>query len=216
MAIKILIADDHPLIAKGIKTSLESNSEIEVVTIVHNGKEALEYIEKHSVDILLLDIDMPVMNGIDCASILLQKNPDFKVVMLSMHQDSYTIKKVMDLGVKSYLLKTIPSDELVFAIQKIHNGEAYFNADVTQALLDSKPSSYQTQNPVISPLVNDLTTREKEIIQCICEGLSNPDIGKKLFISPKTVDTHRTNIMRKLQVRNVVSLVRFAIRNNLA
>lgn len=216
MAINILIADDHPLIAAGIKTSLESNPEIEVVAIVQNGKEAIEYVNTHPVDLLLLDIDMPVMNGLDCASILLQQQPDFKIVMLSMHQDAFTIKKVMDLGVKSYLLKTIPSDELLFAIQKIHKGEAYFNADVTQALLDNKPTSFTTQNPIISPLVNELTQREKEIIQCICEGLSNPEIGKKLFISPKTVDTHRTNIMRKLQVRNVVSLVRFAIRNNLA
>lgn len=215
MAIKILIADDHPLIAKGIKTTLELDLNIQVVSIVHNGKEALEYIEKHPIDLLLLDIDMPIMNGIDCASILLQKQPGFKIVMLSMHQDIYTIKKVMDLGVKSYLLKTIPSDELLFAIQKIYDGESYFNADVTQALLDNKPSSFQTQNPVISPLVNDLTGREKEIIQCVCEGLTNPEIGQKLFISPKTVDTHRTNIMRKLQVNNVVSLVRFAIRNNL-
>lgn len=216
MAIKILIADDHPLIAEGIQNSLASNPEIDVLSIVQNGKEAIDFIENNTVDLLLLDIDMPVMNGIDCASVLLQKRPNFNIVMLSMHQDAYTIKKVMGLGVKSYLLKTIPSDELLFAIQKIHNGETYFNADVTQALLDNKPTTYKNQNPLVSPLVNDLTQREKEIIQCICEGLSNPEIGEKLFISPKTVDTHRTNIMRKLQVRNVVSLVRFALRNNLA
>lgn len=216
MAIKILIADDHPLIAQGIKTSLESNPEINVVAIVNNGKEALEYVQNHTVDLLLLDIDMPVMNGIDCASTLLRERPNFNIVMLSMHQDAYTIKKVMDLGVKSYLLKTIPSEELVFAIQKIHKGEAYFNADVTKALLENKPSSQSTPIDTISPLVHDLTSREKEIIQCICEGLTNAEIGEKLFISAKTVDTHRTNIMRKLQVRNVVSLVRFAIRNNLA
>ncbi len=216
MAIKILIADDHPLIAQGIKTSLESNPEIEVVAIVNNGKKAIEYVRENSVDLLLLDIDMPVMNGIDCASILLQERPNFNIVMLSMHQDAYTIKKVMSLGVKSYLLKTIPSEELLFAIQKIHHGESYFNADVTKALLENKPASQSTPNKITSPLVNDLTNREKEIIQCICEGLTNAEIGEKLFISAKTVDTHRTNIMRKLQVRNVVSLVRFAIRNNLA
>lgn len=216
MAVKILIADDHPLIAEGIKTTLESDPKLDVVSIVHNGKKALEYIDQHSVDILLLDIDMPVMNGIECASRLLKERPDFKIVILSMHQDSYTIKKVIGIGVKSYLLKTIPSDELLFAIHKIHNGEPYFNADITKSLLDENLVTQKNLNYSVSPLVHDLTTREKQIIQCICDGLSNPEIGKKLFISPKTVDTHRTNIMRKLQVRNVVSLVRFAIRNNLS
>jgi two-component system response regulator NreC len=216
MAIKILIADDHPLIARGIQTSLEFNKEIQVLAIVSNGKEALEYIEKNTVDILLLDIDMPVMNGIDCASILLQQNSATKIVILSMHQDAYTIKKVMELGVKSYLLKTIPSKELLFAIDKIHSGESYFNSDVTKALLENKSTFLETNTIIISPLVNDLTKREKEIIQCICQGMTNSEIGEKLFISPRTADTHRTNIMRKLDVHNVVSLVRFALKNNLS
>ena len=121
----------------------------------------------------------------------------------------------MGLGVKSYLLKTIPSDELLFAIDKIANGETYFNADVTQALLDNtiNPSSI---SQTISPMVEELTKREKEIIKSICSGKTTQEIAKELYISPKTVDTHRTNIMRKLDINNVVSLVRFAIRNNLA
>lgn len=215
MTIKILIADDHPLIAKGIKDSLETNSSISIVGIMPNGKEVIDYLEKHTVDILLLDIDMPVMNGMDCASSLLQKNSSVKIVMLSMHQDAYTIKKLMDLGVSGYLLKTISSEELLFAIKKVYNGESYFNADVTKALLNTA-NSQPRKSPTDSPLVNDLTKREKEIIKYVCQGLSNHEIGEKLFISHKTVDTHRTNIMRKLGVRNAISLVRFALRNNLS
>ena len=135
--------------------------------------------------------------------------------MLSMHQDSYTIKKMIDLGVQSYLLKTVASRELCFALQKVYEGENYFNADVTKAILDNKPSQNFTITTTVSPLVNELTKREKEIIIQICKGLSNIEIGEKLFISPKTVDVHRTNIMRKLDVHNVVALVRFALRNGI-
>lgn len=215
MAIKILIADDHPLIAKGIKDTLETNTNISVVGILPNGKEAIEYIEKSQIDILLLDIDMPVMNGIDCATTLLQKKTDIKIIMLSMHQDAYTIKKVMDLGVNGYLLKTISCEELLFAIKKVYDGESYFNADVTKALLNTTTTKLN-RLPTDSPLVNDLTKREKEIIKLVCKGLSNTEIGEKLFISHKTVDTHRTNIMRKLGVHNAISLVRFALRNHLS
>lgn len=216
MAIKILIADDHPLIADGIKTNIQKEKNFEVVAIVNNGKEALNFINKHQVDILLLDIDMPVMSGIDCASILIEQKSPVKIIMLSMHQDSFTIKKLIDLGVQSYLLKTLPSKELLYALQKVFDGENYFNADVTKAVLDNKPSQTYTTTKVVSPLVEELTKREKEILVEICKGLNNTEIGEKLFISPKTVDVHRTNMMRKLEVHNVVSLVRFALRNGLA
>lgn len=213
--IRILIADDHPLIAKGIKDSLAIDENFEVVGIVKNGKEALAYLKNNSIDVLLLDVDMPVMNGIDCASIVLQENQMVKIAMLSMHQDAYTIKKVMDLGVHGYLLKTISEKELRFAIQKIYGGESYFNADVTKALLNST-NMQPKKSATDSPLVDELTKREKEVIKYVCQGLNNHQIGEKLFISHKTVDTHRTNIMRKLGVNNAISLVRFALRNNLS
>lgn len=216
MPIKILIADDHPLIADGIKNAIETDVKFKVEAIVNNGKEVLNYIKNNTIDIVLLDIDMPVMNGIDCASSLISDNNPVKIVMLSMHQDSYTIKKLIDLGVQSYLLKTVASKELIFALYKVYEGENYFNADVTKAILEDKPSKSFTKTNTISPLVSELTKREKEVIIHICKGLSNSEIGEILFISPKTVDVHRTNIMRKLDIHNVVSLVRFALRNGLS
>lgn len=215
MSIKIVIADDHPLIAKGIKDSLEADTNIKVVAMVSDGKAAIDYIENNTIDILLLDIDMPIMNGIDCAAILLQNNTDIKIVILSMHHDAYTIKKVMDMGVNGYLLKTISSEELLYAMKKIYHGDSYFNADVTKALLNndiSPPKKTGTH----SPLVDELTKREKEVIKYVCLGLNNHEIGEKLFISHKTVETHRTNIMRKLGVNNAISLVRFALQNDLS
>lgn len=214
--IKVVIADDHPLVADGIKNAVEKDENFTVVAVVKNGKEALDYVKNNTIDILLLDIDMPVMNGIDCASTLIAAKNPVKIVMLSMHQDSFTIKKLIDLGVHSYLLKTVASSELIFALKKVYANENYFNADVTKSLIENKPSASFITSTNTSPLVDELTKREKEIISQICKGLSNTKIAEKLFISPKTVDAHRTNIMRKLNINNVVSLVRFALRNGLS
>lgn len=214
MPIKILIADDHPLIAEGIKNTFENLKDYQVVTIAKNGKEALEFISKHLVDIALLDIDMPIMDGIECAKKIISDFDEVKVAMLSMHQESSIIKNLIEIGVKGYMLKTIPSEELLQAIKNIYNGKEYFSSDVTKALLTEDSSSFHKYKKT-SPLVEDLTTREKEIIKYISQGFTNIQIGEKLFISPRTVDTHRTNIMRKIDVHNVASLIRFAFQNGL-
>ncbi|PQJ80224.1 response regulator [Polaribacter porphyrae] len=215
MPIKILIADDHPLIAEGIKNTFQNQIDFKVVAIVENGKAVLEYLEQHSVDVVLLDINMPIMDGIECATHITRNYNDVNVAMLSMHQESSIIKKLIEIGVKGYMLKTIPSDELLLAVKKINSGKEYFNADVTKALLsDDKPNTLR-QFSKKSPLLDDLTTREKEIIKYLSQGFTNTQIGEKLFISPRTVDTHRTNIMRKIDVHNVASLIRFAFQNGL-
>lgn len=217
MSVKIVIADDHPLIAEGIKNAIETNKKFNVVKIVSNGKEAISYVENNLVDLLLLDIDMPIINGIECAEKLITQDKDIKIAILSMHEDPFIVKKVMNLGVKSYMLKTISNNELLFAIEKIIAGENYFNADITKAILEKKESLFVSSKfDQKSPLLDELTKREKEIIKNISLGLTSQEIADKLFISFKTVDTHRTNIMRKLDVHNVVSLVRFAIKNGLS
>jgi two-component system response regulator NreC len=214
--IKVVIADDHPLILDGIKNNITKDENFKVVATFSNGKETLEFLENNTADVVLLDIDMPVMDGIDCASALMNKQNPVKIIMLSMHQDAFTIKKLIDIGVHSYLLKTVSNKELLFALHQVYKGENYFNADVTKAILNNKPNETFKRTKITSPLVNDLTKREKEVIRHLCKGLSNAEVSEKLFISPKTVDSHRTNIMRKLNVHNVVSLVRFALRNGLS
>ncbi len=216
MPIKILIADDHPLIAEGIKNTFENKSEFLVVTVVNNGEEAINYIEKNIVDIALLDINMPIMDGIECAKKIISEFKDVKVAMLTMHQEKSLIQKLIQIGVKGYMLKTIPSEELLLAIKNIYNGKEYFNSDVTKALISDDDSSSFNQFTKKSPLLSNLTTREKEIIKLISRGLTNNQIGEKLFISPRTVDSHRTNIMRKIEVNNVASLIRFAFQNGLS
>jgi two-component system response regulator NreC len=132
-----------------------------------------------------------------------------------MYQEASIIKSLIEIGVKGYMLKTIPSDELLLAIKNINAGKEYFNTDVTKALIaDDKPNSFH-QYSKKSPLLEDLTAREIEIIKYISQGLTNAKVGEKLFISPRTVDTHRTNIMKKLDIHNVASLIRFAFQNGL-
>lgn len=214
MPIKILIADDHPLIAEGIKNTFDNQEDYQVVAVVNNGEKAIEFISQHIVDIALLDINMPVMDGIECAKNITTDFKDVKVAMLSMYQESSIIKNLIDIGVKGYMLKTIPSDELLLAIKNIYNGKEYFNSDVTKALLSEDTTTFHKYKKT-SPLVDELTSREKEIIKYISQGLTNNQIGEKIFISPRTVDTHRTNIMRKINVHNVASLIRFAFQNGL-
>jgi two-component system response regulator NreC len=213
--IKILIADDHPLIAEGIKNTFDNQENYQVVAVVNNGKEALKFIEQNLVDVVLLDINMPIMDGIECAKEITSKFKNVKIAMLSMHEESSIIKNLISIGVKGYMLKTIPSDELLLAIKNIYNGKEYFNSDVTKALISDDDSSTFNQFSKKSPLLDLLTSREKEIIKYISQGLTNNQIGEKLFISHRTVDSHRTNIMRKIDVHNVASLIRFAFQNGL-
>jgi two-component system response regulator NreC len=217
MPIKILIADDHPLIADGIKNTFEHQTSFKVVAVTVNGKEAINFIKHHDVDIALLDINMPEMDGIQCAKILVKDFPKVKVAILSMHQEASIIKELIGIGVHGYMLKTIPSEELLLAVKTIYNGKEYFTSDVTKAILkNEKSSSVFTPLSKKSVLVQELTSRELEIIKYLTQGMTNTQIGEKLFISPRTVDTHRTNIMKKIQVHNVASLIRFAFQNGLA
>ena len=216
MPINILIADDHPLIAQGIENTFENNLEFNVVGVFENGKEVLDFLKNNTVDVALLDINMPIIDGLECAKKILKNHKGIEVAILSMYQEPSIIKNLIGVGVKGYMLKTIPSNELVLAIKKIHQGKEYFSTGVTKALLseDTQNSIVQYSKP--SPLLDELTGREKEIITYISQGFTNIQIGEKLFISPRTVDTHRNNILRKLDIHNVASLIRFAFQNGLA
>jgi two-component system response regulator NreC len=158
-----------------------------------------------------MDIDMPVMNGIDTLKEIGKRGYDVKVIILSMHNEAGMVKSLTDLGARGYLLKTSPQDELFAAIKKVAAGQRYFSTDVTLSLM-SKPAFGSVDNAL---LINQLTERETEIIKLIAEGFSNKEIGEKLYISHRTVDTHRTNLMKKLNVSNVAGLISFAIKNGL-
>ena len=210
--INLILADDHHLIIDGISKLLENEADINIVASCSNGKEVLEILPKTTIDVLLLDLDMPVMNGLQCAESVKKQYPEVKIAILTMHQEKALIQRFIEFGVEGYFLKTIQKDELIHAIKTIAAGGNYFPSDVTKALL-------QKQNIIPdvtqSPLLKELTRRETEIVSLVAQGFSNNEIGKKLFISPRTADTHRTNIMRKLDLHNVAEIVRFAFQNKL-
>lgn len=208
--IRILIADDHPLMAEGIKNTFSKSEDIHVSVVVTNGKEVLDYVKDIHVDVVLLDIDMPIMNGIDCAKELIKSFPSIHVAILSMHQEKSIISNLIEYGVKGYMLKTIPKNELIQAVKTIYSGGSYFNTDVTKALLRKS-----TEQIASNTSVQILSDREVEIVKLLVDGLTNNQIGDKLHISPRTVDTHRTNIMKKIQVKNVAGIIRYAFQNKL-
>lgn len=206
--LKVLICDDHQIIADGLKSLVNSIEGFEVATTANNGKEVLEILKVLSVDIILMDIDMPVMNGLDATALIKKDYNNIKVVILSVHSEKGMIKNLIELGVDGYLLKNCSRDELESAIRHVWNGGEYFSSGVTQSLL-------KKDDELLKDLNIDITKREIEILKLIASGLTNKEIGKKLFISHRTVDTHRTNLMRKLDVKNIAGLVSFAMKQGL-
>lgn len=203
--INVLLTDDHQIIIDGLKSLLKNQEEINVAAEASNGREALRILGLISIDVLLMDIDMPVMNGIDALKEIRKSHPNVKVIILSMHNEAGMIKSLIELGANGYLLKSCSQSELIDSIKKVASGQSYFSSDVTLALL--KPSANQVQTNEI------LTDRETEILKLIAAGFSNKEIGDQLFISHRTVDTHRTNLMKKLDVSNIAGLISYAIRN---
>ena len=209
--VKVLLVDDHPLIIDGMKSLMKNVGEIKVCGEANNGREALRLLEILNVDVVLMDVDMPVMNGIDALKEIKRIKPGIKVIILSMHEEAGMIKSLMAIGADGYILKSSSQDELLNAIKSVAQGQQYFSPGVTRSLL------VESQNVVrsLNPQVEMLTARETEILKLIAEGFSNKEIGTRLFISHRTVDTHRTNLMNKLNTSNIAGLISYAIRNGL-
>ncbi|HKL02261.1 MAG TPA: response regulator transcription factor [Cryomorphaceae bacterium] len=205
--IRLMIADDHQVLLDGLVMMLDNSDKIKVVTSASNGREVLAKLPEHEVDVLLMDIQMPELDGYETAKIVSEKHPNVKVITLSMHSERIYIERMYEAGVAGYLLKSAGKEEIVKAIEKVYNGETYFSSEVAVAML-SKPSSKKT-----SITASSLTRREKEIMELIASGMTNPEIAEKLFLSTDTIKTHRKNMMRKLNVNNTAALVKFALEN---
>lgn len=200
--IKLLIADDHPMIRDGIKTSLASEPGIEVTGTASNGEEVLEILRKDQADVILLDINMPGMNGFETLQKLAPEFPDVRILILSMYDKPEFIHSLLEHGASGYLLKNTGREEIIYAIQKVYDGDIYFSHEVKRILQQAEVETEQHTR---------LTRREKEILRLIAQGKTTPDIAEMLFISTHTVDTHRKNLLSKLDVRNVAGLVKYAI-----
>ncbi len=208
---KILICDDHPLVSLGINLILKDNPDFEIVCEVENGKEALSFIQNNEIDIILLDVNMPVLNGLETCTLVRRDFPDIKVIMLTMIEDLHMVKKFIERGANAYVLKNSGNEEILDTIQRVSKGENVFDKDLIQDLLLGKKRP--TNNP--TDLFPTLSRREKEILELIIAEKTSAEIAKDLFISFNTVETHRRNMLNKLGLRNTAGLVRKAIEFDL-
>ena len=208
---KVLLVDDHLMFIDGIKDILVKNTHYEIVGLCTNGKEALEFLKENFVDILVTDINMPEMSGIQLTKIVKDEMPDIKVMVLSMYDDREIIHDIVMSEAEGYILKNAGKQELLKSLNKISEGGTYYSNEVMHIITDN----YVTKQKAAEK-TKDLTARELEILKLICQEHSTPEIAEMLCISPLTVETHRKNILRKAKVKTIVGLIRFAIENGIA
>ncbi len=208
----IVLADDHPIIRRGLCTMLEAESDLNVVAEAQDGQAALLAVEKHTPDVLIVDISMPGLNGIDVAHRVHKEYPQIKVIVLSMHSNESYVLKALRNGVSGYVLKASSTDDLVTAVHKVMAGEMYFSAAISQRAIDLYVEKARSSN--LEPY-DTLTSREREVLQLSAEGLTNNEIAARLCLSSRTIEMHRANLMSKLNLRNQTDLIRFAIQQGI-
>lgn len=210
--IRILLADDHPLVRSGLIKLLEPFKEFVIVGEASDGEEAVAMTKKLEPDVVVIDLSMPKLNGVEATKIILKNNPSSKVLVLTMHDNEEYVYQILKSGAGGYILKNSGREELAAAIQAVAKGERFFSPRVSEIMVEAYLKRADTRE---EHLINDkdipLTKREKEILFFIADGLNNNQIAEKLFISPRTVDTHRTNIMQKLDIHDTANLVRYAL-----
>jgi two-component system, NarL family, nitrate/nitrite response regulator NarL len=206
MSLRIALVDDHAILLDGIKNLLEKEEGISVVGTFLNGESAIEFIKSNEVDIIVTDFHMPGMDGLTIVHTIKRIRPNTKVIILSMHDESHLVKEILKSGVDGYVLKKDSHKELLKAIQQVQEGGVYLSGDINRILISN------LQHPDEGKL---LTDREREIVKLIAKEYSNKDIAEALFISERTVETHRKNIFKKTATNSLVGLIKFAYANNL-
>jgi DNA-binding NarL/FixJ family response regulator len=206
--IRILLADDHTILRQGLKLILSSQPDLQVVGEAANGNEVVHLAQELRPDIVLLDVAMPELNGIDATRHMMETNPKLRILVLSMHKEAVYVREILRAGARGYLLKDVIDSELLSAVRSVARGDGYVSPAVSSALL----SDYR-QN--IHDPIDLLTKREREVLQLIAEGKTNKEVAAKLNLSVYTVDSHRGKIMEKLNLHSTGELVRFAIKHGL-
>lgn len=209
--IKILIVDDHKIIRDGIKSMLQNETDYVVVDEASNGKEALQILENTEVDIVIMDINMPEMNGVECTTEITKNYPQIKVLALTMHDEELYLVKMMEAGAVGYILKDLGKDELLKALKEIVTGKRYFSPEITISVIRELTAPSKKSSLIENPL----TIRELEILELICQELTNLEIADQLSISIRTVDAHRRNLLEKTGSKNTAGLVKYAFNHKL-
>lgn len=215
----VMLVDDHAMLRAGIRSYLEQQDGIEVIAEAQDGRDAIELSARHVPDIILIDIGMSEMNGLEAARRIHHQDPAIGLIALTVHADSRYVTGFFDAGGKGYLLKTCESDELLRAIDAVSRGRTYITSDVAHVLA-TPPKTERGRGPANDgigfPPPDVLTPKEREVLQLIAEGVTSKEIGERLGTSVKTAETHRTNLMRKLGLHSVAAVTKYAVREGIS
>ncbi len=213
--ITILLVDDHPIVLDGLKNLLGKQTDFEIVGEAVNGQEAIAKVKELQPHIVLMDISLPKMSGLDATRLIVKRFPQTKVIVLTMIEEASYAGKLIEAGASGYLLKDTSSDEIIRAIQRVAAGETFISQKAYELIGQHIAKGPSVTEEMTSEMISSLTPREREILLHIAEGLNSQDIAKKLSLSPRTVETHRANIMHKLHIHTTAGLVRFAFDNKI-
>jgi len=214
-SLRILIADDHDLMRRGIKGLLQTHPGWEICAEANTGREAVTKAQELKPDIAILDISMPDLNGVDAAKRIRKESPDTEILILSVHYSDQLIRDILEAGVRGYIVKSDSDRDLVIAVETLANHKPFLTPRATEVMLTSFNEGRTRSTEAPTTIRERLTSREREIVQLLAEGKSSKEVASSLCISVKTAETHRANIMRKLQLHTVSELVRYAVRNQI-
>ena len=209
--IKILLTDDHVIVRDGIKLLLKNETDIVVKAEVGNGVEALDVLSTSEIDVVLLDINMPIKDGLETCECITKLHPNVHVIALTMYREMHMMEKMFRKGAKAYLLKSCSKEELIKAIKEVSEGKEYLSKDIQEEFKMHLASPLKKSGPNVP----SVSRREKEVLQLISEEMTTAEIASQLFISVATVETHRKNLLRKLGLRNTAGLMRYAFEHSL-
>jgi DNA-binding NarL/FixJ family response regulator len=213
--LRILIADDHDVARRGVRALLESHPGWQVCGEAHDGREAIELADSLKPDLILLDIGMPNLNGLEAARQILTTSPDASILILTMHDTEHVVREVLRAGARGFLLKSDAGSDLITAVEALQNHRTFFTTKVSRMVLEGYLTGERDGGYKMSSAHSILTSREREVIQLLAEGKTSKEVAVTLNLSVKTAETHRTNLMRKLDLHSVADLTRYAVRNGI-
>jgi len=211
MTIRVLIADDHGVVAEGLRNLIEAQTDMKVIALVEDGREAVRRALENGPDVVLMDIAMPVLNGTEATRIIRERRPTTRVIILSAYSDPVHVYRALQAGASGYIAKKSVAKEVVDAIRRAHEGKHYLSGQLTESLIDHLVHKAASEDPL-----QRLSSRERQVLQMLAEGHSVAKISGTLSLSPKTVETYRTRMMEKLGIGDFASLIRFAIQQGVS